>query len=215
MPQASRVEGLTITRDGVSVGDPQWGLAVPVDPGPHVVQASATGKKTWQTTITVSDPGSSLTLSVPALVALPPETQKSAGGELKPTSHPPASHPRRTAGFVTMGVGAAGLIVGSVFGLHAISKNNESDNASDCMGDVCVAGGVGATARSDARTAGNISTVAFAIGGVAVATGLVLVLTDSKKDAPAAGQVSAGAYAVSAGAYATRDGAELSLRGIW
>jgi hypothetical protein len=203
VPKGSRVEGLSIARDGVSVGDPQWGLGVPVDPGPHVVQASATGKKPWQTTIAIGGPGSSQTLSIPVLADAPTDAQSPGGGPAKPVRHT-----RRTAGFITMGVGGAGLILGSVFGLRAISKNNQSDSASDCNGDVCVKGGVGATARDDARSAGNVSTVAFAIGGAALATGLVLVLTDSKKEAPAAGQVSAGAFA-------TRDGAEFSLRGAW
>jgi hypothetical protein len=203
VPQASRSNGLTIVRDGVSVGDPQWGLGVPVDPGQHVVQVSAIGKKAWQTTVTVGGPGSAQTLSIPLLADAPLSLQKADAGPVKP-----ANRARRTAGFISMGVGGAGVIVGSVFGLRAISKNNQSDSASDCKGDVCVKGGVGASARDDARSAGNLSTVAFAIGGAAVAAGVVLVLIDSKKEAPAAGQVSAGAYA-------TRDGAELGLRGVW
>ena len=209
VPKPNRAPGLTIVRDGVSVGDPQWGLAVPVDPGPHVVEANANGKKPWQTTVTVAADGAAQTLSVPALENAPAgEAPKAAGASTDSGPVKPVSHRQRMAGYITMGVGGAGLIIGSVFGLRAISKNNQSDSASDCHGDVCINGGTGATARADARSAGNVSTVAFAIGGAAVATGLVLVLTDSKKEAPTPGQVSAGAYA-------TPGGAELSLRGVW
>ena len=210
VPPANRLPGLTVTRDGMVVGSPQWGLAVPVDPGAHVVVANAEGKRAFQATVSVAPSSGAQTVTVPPLEAAPPSvaakgnTKSSSGGD----GAPPGPHSRRAAGFVTLAVGGVGLVLGTVFGLRAISKNNESNSASDCHGDVCIKGGAGAQARDSARSAGNVSTVAFVIGGAAAATGLMLVLTDSNKQAPSAGQVSAGAFA-------TRDGAELSLRGIW
>src|SRR3954451_18080512 len=37
--------GVVVERDGVRVGDAQWGLAMPVDPGPHTIIVRAPGKK--------------------------------------------------------------------------------------------------------------------------------------------------------------------------
>jgi len=210
VPPATRVTGLTIVRDGMVVGSPQWGLAVPVDPGPHVVVASAEGKQAFQATITVAPSGGAQTVTVPPLAAAP-TSGVATRAEKSPTgteTAQPGHHPRRTAGFVALGVGGVGLVLGTVFGLSAISKNNQSDSASDCQGDTCIRGGTGAKARESARSAGNVSTVAFVLGGAVAAGGLALVLTDPNQEAPKAGQLRAGAYA-------SRDGAELSLRGVW
>ena len=43
-PGAS-VPGLSVSRDGVAVGEGVYGMALPVDPGPHVVEAQAPGRK--------------------------------------------------------------------------------------------------------------------------------------------------------------------------
>src|SRR5260221_419371 len=40
--------GLDIKKDGAPVGRALWGTAIPVDPGSHLVEVSAPGKKTWQ-----------------------------------------------------------------------------------------------------------------------------------------------------------------------
>ena len=202
VPAASRVPGLSITRDGVQVGSAQWGLPIPVDPGAHVLQASAAGKKTWQAQVKVGADASTQAVSVPAL--------ENAPVEVKPGAPPskPQSHTQRTLAYVSLGVGGVGAILGTVFGLTAISKNHQSNETQNCAGNDCVP--AGASLRNDARSAGNISTIAFAVGGVGIGTGLVLLFTDKadKKEAPLAGQISAGAVA-------TQDGAALSLRGFW
>ena len=39
--------GLIVKRDGIEVGRGSWGTGLPVDPGPHTLDAQATGKKAW------------------------------------------------------------------------------------------------------------------------------------------------------------------------
>ena len=198
VPPASRVAGLIVERDGVSVGAAQWGLSIPVDPGAHTVRARAVGKKDWQRTLTVAAGGGLQSLTVPALERAP------LAAKVATSNTRPRSPSQRTAAFISFGVSGAGAALGTVFGLRAISKNKQSNAADKCQGDNCVADGV--ALRNDARSAGDVSSVAFAISGAALATGLVLILIDSKKETPTAARLSAAAFA-------TATGGELSLRG--
>ena len=199
VPEASRTTGLSVQRDGVPVGDPQWGLPIPVDPGVHTVQVSAPGKKPWQTQVSVAKGASLQTISIPALQAAPVASTVSGAADR------PRSHAQRTAAYVSFGVSGAAAIVGSVFGLRAISKNNQSNDASSCDAtDHCVQSGV--NFRNDARSAGTVSTVAFAASGAFLATGFVLLFTQKKQDTT--GQIGAGAFA-------TSSGAALGVRGAW
>jgi hypothetical protein len=200
VPPASGVAGLVVERDGVAVGEAQWGLSIPVDPGAHTVKAHAPGKKDWQSTLTVAADASAQALSVPALEDAP-VTPLAASGAPKPRSHA-----LRTGAFVSFGVSGVGAVLGTVFGLRAISKNHQSNADGKCQGDTCTPDGT--TLRNDSRSAGNISTVAFVVSGAALATGVVLFFVDSKKEGDAAAQLSAGAFA-------TPSGGELSLRGAW
>ena len=45
--------GLVVKRDAVPLGPASWGVAVPVDPGPHVVQATAPGRRPFSLEVTV------------------------------------------------------------------------------------------------------------------------------------------------------------------
>jgi hypothetical protein len=208
VPAASRADGLAIERDGISVGSAQWGLSIPVDPGPHTIVARAPGKKDWQKTISVAADASTQTLGIPVLEAAPFASKSSPSATPNSVPAKPRSHTQRYASYVAFGVGGAGVIVGSVFGLSAISKNNQS-NSSDCQGNTCLRGSTGAQARSDARSAGNISTVAFAVGIAGLGTGLVLFLTEPKQEAAAA------SASASLSAFALPGGGAFSLRGAF
>lgn len=161
--------GLEIKRDGVVVGPAQYGSAFPIDPGSHPITASAPGKATWTSSVDVAAEGKA-SVSIPALadaVATPP-----------PATAPPQEEQRglgtqKTLALVAAGVGVVGLGVGTVFGLK--DKSKLSDAESHCVGNSCDAAGVGL--REDAVSAGNVSTVAFTVGLIAVAGAAVLWFT--------------------------------------
>ncbi len=46
---SARVPGLIVRRDGATVEEALWGRGIPVDPGEHLISASAPGKKSWET----------------------------------------------------------------------------------------------------------------------------------------------------------------------
>lgn len=66
--EASKQPGLVVKRDDIVVGEGLWGVAVPVDPGKHTVTASAPGKKSWGTTVSLGDEGKTVVLKVPLLL---------------------------------------------------------------------------------------------------------------------------------------------------
>ncbi|MGD0527987.1 MAG: hypothetical protein ABSE49_22830, partial [Polyangiaceae bacterium] len=51
------VAGLELTRDTTPMGPAQWGVPVPVDPGPHTIVMSAPGKKTRTASVLVTAGG--------------------------------------------------------------------------------------------------------------------------------------------------------------
>ncbi len=78
-----------------------------------------------------------------------------------------------TVGYVTAGAGVVGLAVGSVFGILAMSKNNEA--SSMCKGNAC-SDDRAITLTDEARGAAGVSTAAFVVGGVLAAGGIAIVL---------------------------------------
>jgi hypothetical protein len=80
---------------------------------------------------------------------------------------------QRTIALVLGGVGVLGVGVGAVFGVTAMSRKSDAQAA--CPGACATSDGV--TKWSDAASAGNASTVAFVLGGVALAGGAVLWFT--------------------------------------
>jgi serine/threonine-protein kinase len=173
VPEPSRVAGLTVTRDGAKLGAGEWGVPIPVDPGDHVVSASANGRTPWETRTTVRE--ASKTVAVPLLEVVPAvEPQEPMP---RPTDRPtPASWwtPLRTTGVVLAGAGAVALVTGGVLGL--VAKSNYDAARSRCIEG---ARGCPASAVSDADSAYGMATgatVVFAVGAVAAVTGIVLVV---------------------------------------
>jgi serine/threonine-protein kinase len=176
-PGAEKTAGLEIKRDGAVVGHALWGTAIPIDPGPHTLEATAPGKKPWQGTVQVEGEKTSVVGTIPALEDAPPGSAASASSSVAMIgADSSAGGGRRTLGLVIGGVGIVGVGVGTVFALQAKSKYNES--LSSCHPDdknVCSSEGL--TVRDQARSAGNVATVVMGVGGAALVAGAVLFLT--------------------------------------
>lgn len=97
---------------------------------------------------------------------------------------------RRVGALIAGGVGVAGLALGGVTGLMALSK--KSIIADSCVDNVCNA--EGKAAADDAKLPGLLSTVGFGVGAAGLATGLVLWLTEppAPQTGSAKGKVTAG-----------------------
>jgi hypothetical protein len=61
------VGGLRVERDGESLAPLAWSTALPVDPGPHIVSASAPGRRPWSTVVQIGAFAERMTVPVPVL----------------------------------------------------------------------------------------------------------------------------------------------------
>jgi hypothetical protein len=201
--EATDLPDLEIKRDGSVIRRAAWGTAMPVDPGEHWVEVAAPGKLAWRHSVTVGAKADTKTIIVPALenAPTPPPTLVAA----TPSTASPEQRVAKPspAGWVALGFGAAGLGVGTYFGLRALSQQKEADKFCDANG--CSTAN-GATQNSDAIKSANLSTVGFSIGLVGVAVGTVLLLTTG-------GSSSRAASLPTVGASVSHSGTEVVLSG--
>ena len=207
VPDASRLPGLEVHRDGILMGTVQWGAPVPVDPGAHEITVTAPGAKTLQKTVQLEE-GKPLTFEVPALeveqaaagVAAAPASVDSqpAVSEQPEQQTAPAEEPAPPPAKVTSHVdalpavlgaaGVVGLAVGTVFALKAQSTNKQSKEHCDGQQvNVCDSTGVGL--RNDALTDGNVATIGAISGGALLVAAAIVwrVEAASKKTAASSG----------------------------
>jgi hypothetical protein len=100
-----------------------------------------------------------------------PDPGPGGGGETAAPGAAPGGATQRTLGYVALGVGGAGLVAGSIFGL--LTFTNPCGSLGDR--DRCTA-----AARDDADRTGMVSNVAFAVGGVGLVAGALLLFTAPK-----------------------------------
>jgi hypothetical protein len=86
------------------------------------------------------------------------------------TKRQPANHVPAYAAF---GVGAVGIVVGTITGILASGKKGDLDDA--CVNKVCPASQQDTI--DSGKTLGTVSTVGFVVGAVGAVAGLVLYLT--------------------------------------
>jgi hypothetical protein len=178
----SRGEGAqaaAIELDGVQLGSKSIGIEVPLDPGPHVLRATAPGYQDFQETINVSE-GDREEVTID-LVLLP----KAVAPPPPPPKVEPEAGPVKGYGALPFIVGGSGLVVAAVGGvLLGVSQGQASqavdlcNNSTDCTG---VDGDTWQEARSlydSARTTEAIGWVGIGVGVTAVAVGTVLYVLD-------------------------------------
>lgn len=124
----ARVQGLVVAVDG-KPRDPQlYGVALPADPGEHVVEATAPGRGPLTVKIVLGATSDRKSVEVGELEPLPapsPEPVK----ELRPTNpEPPAPSAtgQKTLGWILIGSGAVLVGTGAAFGVLAVKQNEES-----------------------------------------------------------------------------------------
>jgi serine/threonine-protein kinase len=196
VPATSRAPGMQVSRDGVAVGEVQWGSALPVDPGKREVTVTAPGRRTFTDAVTVNE-GMAATIKVPALQPAPegatapaaPATAPVASAPppgtastLPPADRPPPEEASSGPGPLVIGLGVVGVVglgAGTVLGLMAKSKYDDSkEHCRPTDENVCSAQGV--DLRDDAMSLGTMSTVGFIVGGVALAGAGVLWITSGE-----------------------------------
>lgn len=143
---------LTLNGESIPIED---GMPIPLDPGDNVIEAYAPGHQPWRRTVSAGDPGVVLVVDVPEL----PKLQAANEGS-----------PWRTTAIVVGAVGVAGMLTGLGFGISAKSAYDSSK--SNCDQNFCNPQGYDQQQR--ALDHATVSTIAFGVGAVATAAGVVI-----------------------------------------
>jgi hypothetical protein len=154
-----------------------------LNPGTYTVTASARGAEELVRTVHLAE-RESQTVELPFKVRSDASVGRFAGPAPAHAASPPQVSRSLVPVGLSFGAGAVGLGVGAVTGALALGKVN--DLKSRCQGTVCP----GAD-REDADTAGlfgDVSTVAFIVGGAGTAAGVMLLLLRPDSDNSAAAQ---------------------------
>lgn len=195
VPEASRVAGLRVLRDGVALADAAWDIATPIDSGTHWIEAQAPGRKPWRSGIDVHDEKASAAVEVPLLeeeapeaptvVANPPpppvaQAAPPAPVELVPPAPAPAAvepalgSSRRLTALAVGGLGVVGFGVGGFLGVSAQSSFSDSK---DRCNDAGYCTHEGTELRRSAKTKALVATAATGLGAAAIVTAAVLWFT--------------------------------------
>jgi hypothetical protein len=196
---SNRTPGMQIKRGSVVIGEGAIGVALPVDRGEHVIEASAPGHQSFSTKITISD-GANQVITIPKLAPLaeqapaPAPVSMVGSGTSEPAATPPppaerpakgpSAFPFKPLGTVAIVGGVVALGGGTFFGIKALKKNADSNSNGHCTGDFCDPEGM--KLRTDAVNAGNLSTGLIVVGGLLVGGGIALLVLGGSKDQKAA-----------------------------
>jgi hypothetical protein len=185
------VSGLKVLIDDIAIGEGALGVAVPIDPGPHRVAASAPGHVTWTAEVPIAQ-AQQLELAIPALepepapvavapaapapVAAPPQRRPAPAPGVTARAAPQrSSSGAATVGWIVGGVGIVGVGVGTVFGLRSLDSYDEADQGCPNSHENCPPAAIEERVASEREAW--ISNIAFGVGLVAVGTGAYLILS--------------------------------------
>jgi hypothetical protein len=168
VPTQVLAKGATVQRDGTILGLASVGIELPIDPGPHLVVVRTVDGKSEERRISIAK-------REHATVAFESPAPARSSPEGRPAREQPvALEPRRVSPwlYVSGGVAAAGIGVGTIAGLFAISHKKVVD--SNCLGPACNPDGK--AAADSARTEALVSTVGFGVALAGMATALIVYL---------------------------------------
>ncbi|HVU04938.1 MAG TPA: hypothetical protein VHE30_24475 [Polyangiaceae bacterium] len=185
-----------VKMDDAPVPSVLLGARRPVDPGRHVIVASAPGFRTQTTEVTVADGG-----RASAVLTLTPDAAAGSATRTPPkapapaTSSPPkvsspedrgtesGADPQRIAAYSAFGVGALGAGLGAFFLAKSASQRSKADDAFAACGGrtgcrtADPRSGDVASLDDSARSSETLGIVGLVVGGAAAATGAVLLFT--------------------------------------
>jgi hypothetical protein len=146
-----------------------------LNPGAHVLEARR-GNDRAQTEVTATE--GMRTTAVLKFTAAPPVA--AAEVPVLPPPAPPvkdgaSGSTQRTLGWVALGTGGAGIVLGAITGSIALGKKSDIESNAKCLDYRC------APSESDLvnsyNTMNTLASVGFIAGGVLAATGVVLLVT--------------------------------------
>ena len=188
------VATLQIFRDEVPVPPPSFGVALPLDPGPHTVIVRRNTQLLQQQPVSVSEQQrAELPLDLAAIdAAVPAPKQPPPGGD-RPVAGPAASggpapvppaegagDSQRLAGWIVGGTGAAAVLVAGALEIAALVKKGQADADDSCVNKFCSPAGLDAADK--AKSYADVGQWLGIAGLGALAVGATLLLTAPAAD---------------------------------
>lgn len=172
-------DGASIELDGILLGSKSIGVAVPLDPGPHVLRAKAAGYQEYEVTLTVSegehDEVTIDLVEIPEVVA--------------PAPSAPEPEPVQGYGLAPYVVAGSGLVVAIVGGVLLGASQGPYNRALElCRGSSDPCDPSNAAAAEEAKSAFSTARalevggwVGIGVGALAIATGTTLYFLDPQR----------------------------------
>lgn len=162
IPERSRVDGLTLTRNGAGFDRSLWNRPLPVDAGDYVIAGRAPDHEDWQITVHVELEGDRRTVSVPWLKESPTPTGLTAQHKLA-----------IGAGSVSVASGAAAVVLG------LLAWRNKSDAFASCPSTMqaCAASDAANAAIRASHDSALAANVAYGVAAAAALAAGVLWFT--------------------------------------
>ncbi len=184
----AKVRGLVVTLDGNQLGEPMWGVAVPVDQGSHKVEARAPERKPLVVSLSIVGTKEQKTVEIgplePSPAAAPTVAAPVVSAAPSPIAPPPPPGPvssgSRVPAYVAGGLGAVSLGVGLFFGAKARSDNARANDR--CPQTAC-ADEEGLSRSESAGRSAKLANVFAGAGLLGLGAGVYLwVRADAKKE---------------------------------
>jgi hypothetical protein len=172
-----------IELDGVALGASSVGVPVPLDPGPHSVNAKAPGSLPFSQTVTIAE-NEQKSVDIELTPEPQPETTNPSGPGAQPADLNGKPHPRLIP-YVIGGVGVASLIGSGV--LFALRQSTLSDLENKCGADRKSCPGSARGEVDNLSLYNTTAQVALGIGVVGVGTAVTLILLQKKQNPTTAG----------------------------
>jgi hypothetical protein len=177
--------GVVVTLDGEEFPASLFGIATAIDPGPHVFTTRVPDGPLIEQRVDIA-PGErkSINLDVRNPNASEPSQPAAAQPSTPDTPDRQRSHPLVPWMWTSFGIGAAGLITGTVTGVMLLQERAKIMEECPTSGRQpdgtipCKDGGYAAVARAR-DTLAPLTTVALSVGAAGVAAGVVLLILDA------------------------------------
>jgi len=179
-PELLELPGFRVLRDGVELERASFGLSLPTDGGSHSFVASAPGRVSWTSTVTLAPEGDQKTLVLPVLdLAQPASTTKPNAAAVVSPVQQAAAQPAPSVALKRVSLAFAagsvvGLGLGTAFALAAKSDKDASNADGHCDNTGCDPRGI--ELRNDALSAARVSTWTFIASGALAAASITLYL---------------------------------------
>lgn len=169
--------GLEVRRDGSVVPPSQWNVPELADPGmTHLYEATAAGRLAWTASVIVEEGKTSRvelrwredSSSPPKLMPIRERRPQNDNNALRPIA------------YGALGVGAAGLIVGTVAGIQVLSAKSTVDEHCNTAANARTCDREGLDAAARGSTWAIVSPTGFIVGALGVAAGTFLLLKESR-----------------------------------